>query len=270
MKKSKNLVCLLFIFGLIPGSVWGESLDLVFYFPGGQGSQMEAQPILDSFSEGLEKASGGKIKAKVIYLRETQEGTRFIQNKKPAGGILALDVFYQKAQPWKAQVIAQTLQLPSGDGKDQYYLLGHKAQDLPTSGKLKVLASRPLLDNFVNQKLFPEQKFEMEIEASPVLVSRLRKIGRGEEKGWVLLDNFEYTTISRLNSQWTKNIKPWASSQKVPSSPFVVFKDNLSPEIEAALQKALVKLSKDPAYQETLQLLRIKGFKKASPSDLGV
>ena len=249
------------LLSLSAGTVEAAKMEFVFLYPGGQGSQEQAQPILDRFSEALKKASGGKIDASIKYFSNAQAGEQFIQTKKPAGGILAQHLFQEKGRSLQAQALLQTLQLPSGDGTNQYYLLSSADATLPASGPLKVFSPRPLSPTFVATKLFPGKNLQFEINATPNVVGKLRKIGKGEEKGWVLLDQFEYTTISRLKSPWAKNLKTVANSQKIPSAPFVIFNANISPDQVKELKTALLKLSKDSGAKEALGLLRLKGFR---------
>jgi hypothetical protein len=56
-------------------------------------------------------------------------------------------------------------------------------------------------------------------------------------------------------------LKTEASSSKVPSSPWVVFSANSNPEQTQLLKAALLKLSADGANRQTLEMLRLKGFR---------
>lgn len=243
-------------------------MKIIFFYPGGQGSQEQAQPLLDDFSQALSKASGGKIQAQISYISDLHEGKTFVQTQKPVAGILSLDVYYQEARPWNLLVLAKTLQLPAGDGTDQYFIVGSSRDTLPTSGSLKILSSRALDPGFVQKKLFSQLPLRLEVAFTPNIVLQLRKIGRGETHDWVLLDQFEYNTISRSNADWAKHLKAAAQSPKVPSAPFVVFQNNLSQEQSGQLLNALLKLSRDPEAQPTLELLRLKGFQKATGDKL--
>jgi hypothetical protein len=237
-----------------------KPLKMIFFYPGGQGSQEQAQSLLDGFSEALKKTSGGEIQAEILYISDAAEGRSYIQNQKPAAGILSLDVYLNQATAWGAEIVAQTLQLPSGDGQNQYFLLGRAAEALP-QGPLHVYTPLPLEKSFFQEKLFPKLNHPVELEVTANVLGKLRKIGLGSENGWVLLDQFEYTTISRLNSPWAKNLTAQAASEKVPSAPFVIFRNNIPPQKIKPLQEALIKLAEEPSAQEILPMLRLKGFK---------
>ena len=238
-----------------------EILDLVFLYPGGQGNQEQAQPILDSFSESLKKNSGGKIEVRVRYFSNEKTGEQYIQKEKPAGGILSQDLFQQKSGPWQAETLLKTLQLPSADGTNQYFILGRPDQPLPTSGEVTLISLHPLAPSYLKENLFPDLALNFNIQQDPNVVGNLRKIGKGQSQGFVLLDQFEYATISKLSSDWAKNIKSLAVSKKIPSAPFVIFSQNISSQESQRLKEALLKMSRDPNAQETLGLLRIKGFR---------
>jgi hypothetical protein len=240
-------------------------LKLIFLFPGGQGDQQQAQSFLDGFSEALKRASDAKIQAEISYLSDPQQGAQFIQAQKPAGGIMSQDLFLTKGPAWQAKVIAQTLQLPSADGSNQYFLIGNKSDALPASGAVTVSGPQILEPSFVQKELFPNlPPLQWQVQRSANPVGELRAIGMGEKTGLILLDQYEWMNISRLKAAWVAGLKVLAESKKVNSAPFVVFPQNLPAETIPLLQEALIKMSQDPLAAETLGNLRLKGFKKPS------
>lgn len=259
--KKLALLALLIVSALGSAKAQAAPLKLLFFYPGGQGSQEAAQPLLDAFAESLKKASDGKIEATVTYLSDTQAGLDFIKTQKPGAAVLSLDAYEQYASGWGAKVIAKTLQLPSGDGSDRYFIVGKKGANLPASGPLTLLSARPFTADFVAKRLFP-QLSGLQISIQPLrnTVGALRGIGSGEKSDFLLLDQFEYTNVMRLKAAWVAGLGTVAESQKISSAPVVVFPGPNSAELGATLQKALVKLGADPAAQSTLQELRMKGF----------
>jgi phosphonate ABC transporter substrate-binding protein len=267
MKLLKGILTAL-TFILLTGSAEAAPLKILFFYPGGQGTQELAQPLLDSFSEALKKSSGGKIESSVFYISDLQQGLQYIKTEKPAAGILSLDTFNQYGNSWAAKVIAKTLQLPSGDGTNQYFLMGKAGQQLPTSGNLQILSPQLLDPKFVVGKLLPNLKnLEISIQNTQNVMGELRAIGQGKKEGWVLLDQFEYANISHLKTPWISGLEVVAKSNKVSSAPFVVFEANIPIELVTELQNALLKLGADASAQETLSNLRIKGFQKASSAE---
>ncbi len=244
-------------------------LKILFFYPGGQGSQEAAQPLLDSFAESLKQASGGKIDAAVTYLSDKEAGLQFIKTEKPAAAILSLDTYLQFAPAWGATMVAKTLQLPSGDGTDQYFIVGAKGTSLPSGGKISVLSSRPLDPSFLAQKLFPSLK-GAEFTVAPLrnTMGALRAVGMGEKPDLILLDQYEWANVSRLRTAWVAGLAPLASSAKVSSAPVVIFPDQMPAGLKADFEKALVQLGQDSAAQATLRELRMKGFKAAASPDL--
>jgi hypothetical protein len=242
-------------------SVHAETINLIFLYPGGQGSQQQAQPLLDDFSAALKKASGDKIQAKIYYFNDRSAGEDFITKQKPAGGILAEDLFASKGSSWGAEKLLTTLQLPSGDGTNQYFILGHGAHPPPATGPITLYSARPVEKDFLEQKLFPQLGSRLNLKTTPNVVGMLRKIGKGEETGWVLLDQFEQATIVGSKAPWAQGLKTEASSPKIDSAPWVIFTANGTPDQTQALKTALLKLSADGASRQTLEMLRLKGFR---------
>jgi len=255
---------------LTAASVHAEAVKILFFYPGGQGSQSVAQPILDEFSAALKKASGDQIEANISYIADKAEGLKFIQTQKPAASIMSLDAFYQYGAQTGAQVIAKTLQLPSADGSDQFFIVGKKDAALPTSGALSLVSTQPLEKSFLTTKLFPKlSALTISLQPSQNVVGELRSIGEGKKDGWVLLDQFEFGNISKLKTPWATALAAAATSDKISSAPFVAFQGNVSDPLKTSLQSALVKLSQDASAKEILQTLRIKGFKSAQSVDGG-
>ncbi len=262
----KKTLSLLFLFlSIFPLSAHAAPLKILFFYPGGQGDQASAQPILDSFSESLKKNSGGQLEAKVTYISDSAQGRAFIQNEKPSAAMLSVDSYLKYGNAWGAKVIAKALQIPSGDGSDQYFILGKKGATLPNSGNLVLVSPREIEVEFVTGKLFPQLKgTHLSVQASQNTVGTLRGIGSGTKEGLVLLDQFEYANLSQLKTPWAANLELLATSPKVSSAPFVVFPNQASSELIAMLGKALLQMTQDPGAAETLGTLRLKGFKAAT------
>lgn len=268
MKYSKKLICYLSIFAiscfnLISTSAQAKEIKLIFFYPGGEGSEVQAQPVLDEFSTALKEASNGAFEAQVRYFSDLSAGSTYITNQKPAGGILAYDLFLSQGPQWQAKTILQTLQLPSGDGKNQYFLIGNKQNQIPESGKLNILSSRPLSADFVKQELFPTSTLQWNVTPTKNIVGKLRRLGiEGAlaENTWILLNQFEWYNISRLRTGWAANLKVFLESEKIPSAPFVIFDEALSANETQELRQALSKLNRNSKAKKTLELLRLKGF----------
>jgi len=266
--KKFNFRLLAMMFALLPYRAFAAEAKILFFYPGGQGDQQSAQPILDAFADALKRNSGGAIDAKVFYLSDMAQGKQFIHNEKPVAAILSLDVFLSQGPAWGAKLIAKTLQLPSGDGTDQYYIMGKKGAALPASGALTLVSPRAIDAGFVSGKLFPQLKaVTLSVQPSENTVGTLRDIGGGKREGFVLLDRFEYSNVSKLKTPWASELAVIAESSKVSSAPFVVFPANATPETLKALESALLKLGGDSAAKETLGTLRLKGFQAATQVD---
>jgi len=267
MKKiEKILLGLLFVF--VSAAAQAAPVKILFFYPGGEGSQEAAQPLLDGFAEALKKVSGGKLEPSVTYMADKAAGLEFIKTQKPAVAVLSLDTYYQYAPTWGATMIAKTLQLPSGDGSDQYFLIGKKGAVLPASGAITLSSRRPLDPNFLTGKLFPQFKtLTPTIQTLRNPIGALRAVGSGEKSDFILLDQFEWANVSRLKAAWVAGLGVVAESQKISSAPVIAFPGVLNAELSTVLQQALVKIGQDASAQPTLQELRMKGFKAATSPD---
>ncbi len=248
----------LILFFLFPALASAAPLKLLFFYPGGQGSTEAAQPLLDAFTEALKKAGGPEMAA--TYLPDKAAGIAFIEKEKPAAALLSSELFEEQAKAWNAAPVARSLQLPSGDGTETYYLVGKKGVALPTTGKISLYSSRPFNPDYVAKRLFPTMSgVTFEILPTRNVVGDLRKLAAGEKTGFMLLDPYEHRAMN-LKAAWVAELADLATSAKVPSSPVVVFAGAMSPEQQAAFQKALMAVGKDSTAQPTLQELRLKGF----------
>lgn len=243
--------------------VWAQSsFDMIFVYPGGQGSPEQAQPLLDQFSEQLKQASKGKLQAKLKYYTDYQAAEAKIRSGAAAAGILAQDLFSEQGKAWQARPILRTQMLPSADGTNRFFLMGPKGASLPASGELTLTSSRPIPSSYILDQLFPDWSMQVKVQPSPNVVGILRKVGSGKSNEWVLLDQFEHATITRLKSAWVSGLEVTAQSKPVPSAPVVVFGEGLDPKTRAQLEAALLQMGKSSGAQEVLQLLRLKGFQK--------
>lgn len=241
-----------------PALVSAAPLKLLFLYPGGQGSSEAAQPLLDSFTEALKKSGAPELKA--TYISDKAAGLTFIQQEKPAAALLSTDLFEEQSKIWSTTPVARSLQLPSGDGTETFYLVGKKGTALPASGKISILSPRPFSPDYVAKRLFPTMSgVQFEILPTRNVLGDLRKIASGEKTGFLLLDPYEHRAMN-LKAAWVAELADLATSAKVPSAPVVVFAGAMSPEQQAAFQKALLQVGKDSAAQTTLQELRLKGF----------
>ncbi len=243
---------------LFPSLASAAPLKLLFLFPGGQGSSEAAQALLDSFTEALKKSGGPEMQA--TYLADKAAGLAFIQQQKPAAALLSAELFEEQGKAWNVSPVARSLQLPSGDGTETFYLVGKKGMALPASGKISVYSPRPFSPDYVAKRLFPTMSgVAFEILPTRNVLGDLRKIASGEKSGFLLLDPYEHRAMN-LKAAWVAELSDLAASAKVPSAPVVVFAGGLSPEQQAAFQKALLQVGKDSNAQATLQELRLKGF----------
>jgi hypothetical protein len=262
MKNLKWLLLTLTFFIKIP-IAHSETIKFLFFYPGGQGNQELAQPILNIFGEELKKASGDQFEFKMTYLSNLKEGIEFIQTQKPSVVLLTFDQFEQNRNEWKVIPIVQSLQLPSGNGYEQFFILGNKDQTLPATPPWKLLTSSSVSLPFFQQKLFPGLKpYPTQLQLTKNVIGELRNIGTGQKKGFILVNDFELGNLKKLKSEWAKNLIPLATSEKTPSSLVISFPATLSTEQSNKITEALLKIGHQASSRAVLSELRLKGFKK--------
>lgn len=259
-----SLLFLLLLFS--PLGICEEPLRMVLIYPGGEGSQEDAQPILDRFFEQVQKNGGPKILGK--YYPDLKEGLAALK-KSPHLGILSLETYLTQQNKLTMEVLLSTIPRASKTPTDRYFFLATKDMaDKLKDSKVDVYVSRPLPQTFFHSTLsikIPDtENTTFHLNFASNLLSVLKKIGGGELKAAALVDTFEYNSLKKLKLDWAKNLRVVSSSSSIPSSPVVAF-SSLSESTKEKLIDAFLKMANSEEGREILKTMRLNGFKKPRP-----
>src|SRR5262249_22032151 len=93
---------------VLHGAAWAGPRDFLIEHAGDGGSQAEAQPFLDKFMRWLEKACGWPVgSAQGAFFPEPKPAIQYIDEKKPAFGLLDPDMWLALRKKHDLQPIAQ-------------------------------------------------------------------------------------------------------------------------------------------------------------------
>jgi ABC-type phosphate/phosphonate transport system substrate-binding protein len=266
MLKFFRYIFVLIIIGVISPIVSAhaeDTLSMAFIYPGGEGSAEDAQPYLDQLFKIIHDNNGPLIQGK--YYQSAAEGLKALSAGKIQIGIVSLDFYLEKKSKVPMEVFLSTRPLASHANGEQYVLLVEsKVGSLKKSGITEVYNSRTLSDSFVKKVLFsayPDELAATHIVAGVKMIPQLKKISTGEIKGAALLDSYEYASFKKLNTDWSKNLKPLYTSAAIPPSPVVLFKP-LKDDTKAKLEAAMSKVGQMAQGKQVLESLRLSGFEK--------
>lgn len=260
-----NSLLFLFLLFLSPPAFSQDKLTMTFIYPGGKGSAEEARPILDRFFELIRKKGGPQVSG--AYYPTLEEGLSAVKGGKAQAGIVSLETYLARGKNQPMEILLSTLPAASNNQMERYFLLttAATAETLEPAKALTIYTSRPIHPVFFRSILMTNIptgfQADFQLTTDPNLLGRLKKIASGEAPGGVLLDNYEYVSLKKLNLDWVGNLKLVYSSPLVPASPLVLF----APLPETEKQKlisALMGLPDSLDGREVLKLLRLKGFAK--------
>lgn len=230
---------------------------MVFIYPGGEGSNEDAQPLLDLFCEQVKKNGGPSIKTE--YIPELDRAIKVIKNKSAHLGILSLDFYLEQNINNSFEILLSTHPINSKNSTERYYVLASETAS-PGENAKNLFVSRPLNEKFVKNILLKEFSSEnIHLETMPNLVPLLKMMGKGESGDYALVDSFEYDALKKISLEWAKNLKTVYTSPPVPASPLVLLA-KLPEKTEKAIINAFMKMSKSKEGEEILASLRLRGF----------
>jgi len=232
-----------------------DALVMNFIFPGGEGSAQEAQSVLDSFFNFIQKNGGPRIRGEYFSSADIRSSL-----KRSDLALMSLDAFYQlKTKP---EVLLSALPIETKKGA-HYYVLGLAGGGSKTLGSKVILSSRLLPKEYLQKVIFKGENDRIRVEPREHILQTLKKVSKGELKADILLDSFEYHSFKKLSLKWTKNLKFLYKSRPLPPSPLVAIK-KIPPATIKSLTQTLTKMNQSSEGQEILDILRIRGFAKTS------
>lgn len=224
---------------------------MIFWYPGEAGSTADAQASIDLFFDYINKhIAPDRMTGK--YFNTVSEGLEFIRSAKPAFGIISFAAYtINTSRLADARPLLYTLPLPEGKQTEIYTIVGR-------GGRTGVLYTKqPLTKDFVSRYILNDTMPDLKINVVQNIFPVLKDISAGTITGGAILQPMEYHTLRNIDQPWARELKVWATSQPVPSAPFVVFgEQKLAPKIK----DILIRMTTDPVATDILQTLRFKGF----------
>ena len=231
-----------------------KPIQMLIWYPGGEGDEEAAGPILNDFANEVKQASNGKIELQITYSQNPPTQLPFNPKQNPyAVGIVAYEVYLKYKIPLSLKPVAKTLPLPAGKDTERYYIVGNSTTQIKDIGRWELYTHRPYEKGFL-LSLFPElaNYQNLQIKSTLNLIGTLKEI-QTHNYYLVVLDAFSHTNLKNLNFPWVKSLVDIAVSKEIPSAPVVQF--NESPEVDD-LTKVLISLKPTPVLKQ----LRLKGF----------
>lgn len=256
----KTFIAIIFALTLLISSLaHARQTKMIFWYPGEAGSTEEAQSLLDELFEYLKKKNP-KLNIKGSYFNTVSGGKSYIKKDKPAVGIISYPAYVMnKDVLGNAKVTLATLPRPAGKKLETYVLVGKKP--LADNGET-IYMSEPLSRAFITQHLYPDLPKSLKLEQTSGVLSKLKKMGKGEIKGYALLTATEFYTLSKMKAEWAMELTindRAKTSKPVPSARVVIFGDYKQKEV---LTSTLLEMKNYPEGKAILEELRLTGFAK--------
>lgn len=244
----KKTIPLLFclIFFINAQSVFANStIKMLFCFPGLEGSQELAQPLLDNLAQELTQSTGQSFE---IHYKNEMTSQAPWQNTDYDLALVSHELYMQFGK--HLPVILTAKSLPESNGNNQYFIIG--SQDSLKQSNLKLNTSGTWRKEDL-EILFRDLPKTLQIFSEQKLIPSLKKasVNSGE---LVLLTSFQFNNLKKLKSPWAKDLLPIYQSRIIPSYPLLKLKDK--PLLNEAFFHKIESLTKSA----TLNELRLNGF----------
>ncbi len=235
-----------------------KEATLLLWYPGAEGSPEQAAPLLETWATYLHN-KGLAVTLKPVYLNDAiSSGLSKIKKLKPTVAIVSLEAYLSLVDKNPLTLLAQTRNLPAGDGSTHYDILQNKQLKQPKT----LYISEPLTAQFTRNILLrnaPNYR-QLPLQYVEEALQTLKKAGTGQLDGAVLVSGYEASVLKRLRTPWTQALKQAGQSPRLPSPPVVLFRDWQKDFPHEKFVQLLLEMNKDPEGQELLEELRIKGF----------
>jgi|GEM_PF-1203716 len=230
--------------------------EFVFWYPGGEGTQKDAEPIIAAFLNYIKGKTGYEIRGR--YINKTDEGIKYIKAKRPTFGIVSwitLEENKGKLPPYKE--IAATLPLPHGTDKEIFTIVGKEGWE--KGSELLLASSIPISPAFFKKYMMPELDKEVTITETSSIFALLKELSLGNARDKaVLLTPMEMHTFSNLKVDWKGGLRVIQRLKPIPTARLIYFGDDLG--VADRLIQALLAMQEEKEGVEILGELRLKGF----------
>ncbi len=233
-----------------------KQLDFVVIQPGQPGSRDEAQPVMDSIGEYIEKRMPSPTRVEGEYFNTLESALQYMQQGNAKWGIVSLPFYSAYSKCFNMTPLASTR--PGGAEKDLWRLVVNRTatddwQKLQGQIQGTMLFDRKTAMWFLTDKKTTQLSFHTEGTFRPLRA--VRKVTRNKLTG-VVLDQLQYGAIQAL--PLFKELKVFYTSPPLPTSPLVWF----GPEENSTgvLKNIIMNMKNDPEAEGLLKLLQTNGF----------
>lgn len=239
-------------------SVAGEirRQDFVVIQPGQPGNRDEAQPVMDSIGEYIEKKMPSPTRVKGEYFNTLESALQYMQKGNAKWGIVSLPFYSAYSRCFNMTPLASTR--PGGADKDLWRLAVNRTATDDWQKLQGKIQGTMLFDGKTALWLLTDKKtarFSFQSEGTFRPLRAVRKVSKNRLTG-VVLDQLQYEAIQAL--ALFKELKVIYTSPSLPTSPLVWFGPD--DESTAALKNIIMNMAKDPEAESLLNLLQTDGF----------
>ncbi|MBI4366486.1 MAG: hypothetical protein HY543_06680 [Deltaproteobacteria bacterium] len=232
----------------------------LFWYPGGAGDALAAQPLLDQFTKLLETELSGTA-WRGIYIPVEDKGISFIRGPKPAFGIVSRLMYRKHRVALGMEAIATTRPLPHGKTEERLSLV--KGPCTTASGAARIFGSEPFSLAYLRE-VFGAQGADAltawptgNVSDAADMRRTVQSIAESGSCSAAVLTEREQAAMRAIKAPWKDALRQVAVSAPIPTPPVVRF--GAQPQA-AALREALLRIGRSPAARAILHELRLAGF----------
>ena len=237
-------------------AVSGQVQDFVVIQSGQPGSSEEAQPVMDSLADYIQKKIGHGVKVKGRYFNDLDKALGFVRDDPPDWGIVRVGFYAQFVRGLPMTVMASTR--PGGFSKDMWHLVVKKNAPEGWRTIRGTVFGNMLFETDAGACLLfraPNADLPFKLKGTFHPLRSLRAVVRGKTSG-VVLDRMQHEAIKAL--PLADKIKVMHSSGRLPTSPVVWF--GPPNERMKRVMTILLGMGEDPDAGSLLKLLQTDGF----------
>ncbi|MFP4086421.1 MAG: PhnD/SsuA/transferrin family substrate-binding protein [Desulfobacteraceae bacterium] len=238
----------------------GEVLDFVVIQPGQPGDAESARPVMEALAAYVQKGFRSKVQVEGRYFNRLDPALAFLQDHRPAWGIVSPGFYVQEAARLNMTPIASTR--PGGHETDVWRLMATKDGNDQWRTLTGTVSGSMLFETRAAACLLfgvPARDLPFTLAGTFRPLRALRKVAAGTLTGAVL-DRRQYEAVQRL--PLARKIKVIHTSGPLPPSP-VVWRG--PPDKRTGqLTSILLGMKADKDAQSLLRLLQTDGFARAN------
>lgn len=252
------VITLVMVLVTLDFSLAGEikRLDFVVIQPGQPGNRDEAQPVMDSIGEYIEKKMPSPTRVEGEYFNTLESAFQYMQKGNAKWGIVSLPFYSAYSRCFNMTPLASTR--PGGAEKDIWRLAVYRTATDDWQNLQGKIQGTMLFDGKTAMWLLTDKKTTRSSFLSEGTFRPLRAVRKVSKKKLtgVVLDQPQYGAIQAL--PLFKELKVIYTSPPLPTSPLVWFGPD--EESTGVLKNIIMNMVSDPEAENLLRLLQTDGF----------